>query len=209
MEILYKLLEFLTPYGTYSYFVMLAILLACGFGLPIPEDITLVTGGILAARGICDFWIVLLVGMTGVLAGDSFVFILGRTLGPAVKQRALFKRIVPDRVDERVKGIVQKYGDKVIFMARFMPGLRTPIFLTCGIYHVRFWKFFLLDGTASIISVPVWTFVGYLFGKNLEELEHRIRQFQFGLYALLVVLVVVFVTLTLLKRRALKRVATE
>ena len=101
---------------------------------------------------------------------------------------------------------MQRFGDKVIFMARFMPGLRTPIFMTCGIYQVSFWKFLTLDGIAALISVPVWVYVGVIFGENLELLEQKIRQFQVGIYALLGGLIVLTITYAVVKNRLMKKV---
>jgi membrane protein DedA with SNARE-associated domain len=209
MQLLIDLLNFLTPYGPHSYYVMFAILIACGFGFPMPEDIVLITGGMLASRDITDFWIVNAVCMAGVLGGDSAVFLIGRRFGPGLKQKKFFRRIVSEKIDKRVDRVIQKYGDKVIFMARFMPGLRTPIFMTCGIYQVRYWKFFTLDGLAALISVPLWVYVGLIFGENLEMLERKIKQFQVGIYSLLGALVVVFIVYALVKRKVMSNVTDE
>lgn len=209
MQLLIDLLNFLTPYGPHSYYVMFAILIACGFGFPMPEDIVLITGGMLASRDITDFWIVNAVCMAGVLGGDSAVFLIGRRFGPGLKQKKFFRRIVSEKIDKRVDRVIQKYGDKVIFMARFMPGLRTPIFMTCGIYQVRYWKFFTLDGLAALISVPLWIYVGLIFGENLEMLERKIKQFQVGIYSLLGAVVVLFIVYALVKRRVMSNVTDE
>lgn len=204
MQIMIDLLAFLTPYGTHSYFVMFGILIACGFGFPMPEDVVLISGGILASHAVTNFWGVVVVCMAGVLVGDGIVFSMGRYFGPQIKKKGIFKKIFTEKVDQRAESIIRKYGDKVVFMARFMPGLRTPIFLTCGIYQVKPWKFLLLDGTAALISVPVWIYVGYVFGQNLEELEAKIRHVQFGLYAGLAALIAVFIVVALFKRRIAK-----
>lgn len=209
MRLLIDLLAFLTPYGTYSYYVMFGILLACGFGFPMPEDIVLISGGILAARGITDFWIVNAVCMAGVLVGDGTVFFLGRRFGPAIKAKGVFRKIITDKIDQKVAHIMQRFGDKVIFMARFMPGLRTPIFMTCGIYQVKPWKFFMLDGLAALISVPLWVYVGYFFGMNLEILETRIKQFQYGIYGVLAAAIIAFIAFTVMKKKTMSKIAAE
>jgi membrane protein DedA with SNARE-associated domain len=206
MRILIEFLAFLEPYGTHSYVFMFGVLLLCGFGFPMPEDIVLITGGILSARGITDFWSVNAVCLAGVLVGDGTIYCLGRRYGPAVKQHRFVQKIMSEKMDQRVSYVFNKYGDKVIFMARFMPGLRTPIFLTSGTYQVSAWKFFGLDGLAALISVPLWVWVGHVFGENLEVLEERIRQFQFGIYGLLGLLAVGFVVLAVTKKRIMKRV---
>jgi membrane protein DedA with SNARE-associated domain len=204
MKLLIDLLHFIQPYGIYSYAVIFGVLLACGFGLPMPEDITLVVAGILAARDVIDFNISVVVCMAGVLIGDGTIFYLGSRYGTKLRGTKFFSFILPERRDIAVKAIFDNYGDKVIFMARFMPGLRTPLFFATGSYHVPFWKFLLLDGFAAIISVPLWVYVGYLFGANLEELETVIKKAQFGVYAALIGLIAVFVAAWYAKKRLTK-----
>jgi len=205
MQLLIDLLAFIQPYGAWSYVVIFAVLLACGFGLPIPEDITLVTAGILAARGIIDFNYSIILCMAGVLIGDGTVFMLGRTMGNKLLGSRLGRFIMPAKRDAAVRELVSKYGDKIIFMARFMPGFRTPLFFATGTYHVPFWKFLLLDGLAAILSVPLWIYVGYLFGANLEELEKVIRKFQFGIYASLGVLIIGSIGFIYFRKKAQKK----
>ena len=201
MHLLIELLAFIQPYGTWSYFLIFAVLIACGFGLPIPEDITLVTGGILASRGIIDFNYCIILCMAGVLIGDGIVFMLGRTVGNKLLVTRLGRFIMPEKRDLAVRALVKKYGDKIIFMARFMPGFRTPLFFATGTYHVPFWKFLLLDGFAALISVPLWIYVGYLFGANLEELENVIRHFQVGIYSSLAAIFVAFLGIYFIRKR--------
>ena len=69
MRALLDLLEFLMPYGTHSLIVVFLILLACGFGLPMPEDIILITSGILASHGVVQLHQAQLVCFAGVLIG--------------------------------------------------------------------------------------------------------------------------------------------
>ncbi len=204
MKLLIDLLHFIQPYGIYSYAVILAVLLACGFGLPVPEDITLVTAGILASREVINFKVAVAICLIGVLLGDGTIFFLGSRYGTKLRGSKFFSMILPEGRDAAVKAVIQKYGDKVIFMARFMPGLRTPLFFATGSYHVPFWKFFLLDGLAALISVPLWVYVGYLFGANLEELEVVIKRAQVGIYISLGALVALFIAAYFVKKRFLR-----
>ena len=209
MQLLIDFLNFLQPYGSHSYFFIFGLLIACGFGLPMPEDIILIAGGILASHGVTHFGAVTITCLVGVLIGDGMVFMIGRHLGPRLKNNVLFRKLLSEKRDLQVQGVIHRFGDKVVFVARFMPGLRTPIFVTCGAYHVKLWKFLLLDGLAAIISVPLWVYVGYLFGQNLEELEKRIHQFQFGIYLILGLVILISIAGHVIKKRAYNKVAAE
>ncbi len=201
MELLIWFADLMRPYGTQSYFVMFGVLIACGFGFPMPEDVVLIAGGLLASQGIVDEYVVFIVTMAGVLIGDSSIYFLGRKYGENIKNIGVFKKIITPARSERIEKALQKYGDKVIFIARFLPGLRTPIFLSTGIYRVPYWKFFALDGFAALISVPAWIWVGYAFGNNLEALEKKISQMQMGLYSILGVVIVLIILIFWLKKK--------
>ena len=205
MTLVIELMNQLSPYGTYGYIFMFLILLACGFGFPLPEDVVLVTGGLLASRGVTDFGSTMLVTMAGVLIGDGIVFTIGSKMGPRIKKTKFFKRMMPKKRELQVKQWFDKFGDKVIFFARFAPGLRMPLFLTAGIYQVPMWKFVSLDGFAALISVPVWIWVGYFFGSNLEALEQKMHQMQIGIYSLLALVLVSLVSLWFVKKKVQAR----
>jgi membrane protein DedA with SNARE-associated domain len=201
MDLIINLLEWLTPYGTHSHFLIFGILIACGFGLPLPEDVVLVTAGLLASRGIISVESSVVVTMAGVLLGDGAIFLMGRKMGAAIKNTKIFKKVLSPETDKKIHSVFEKYGDKVIFAARFMPGLRMPLFMSAGIYRVKPWKFFLLDGTAALISVPVWLYVGYVFGKNLELLEEKMSEATYGIYGFLLVLIIVGLCFWFVKKK--------
>jgi membrane protein DedA with SNARE-associated domain len=69
---------------------------------------------------------------------------------------------------------------------------------------VSFWKFLFLDGFAALISVPLWVYVGYLFGANLEELERVVRKAQFGIYAALILIIAAFIAAYFYKKKYLR-----
>ena len=201
MELLLWFADLMRPYGTQSYFVMFGVLIACGFGFPMPEDIVLIAGGLLASQEIVNEYVVFVVTMAGVLMGDSSIYFLGRRYGENIKNIGIFKKIITPSRSERIEKALAKYGDKVIFIARFLPGLRTPIFLSTGIYRVPYWKFLALDGFAALISVPAWIWVGYAFGNNLEALEKKISQMQMGLYSILGIVIVLIILIFWIKKK--------
>ncbi|MCB9229349.1 MAG: DedA family protein [Deltaproteobacteria bacterium] len=201
MKLIIELLNHLTPYGHLGYFIMFAILLACGFGFPMPEDVILISGGILASRGVTDFFMTFVVCMLGVLIGDGIVFSIGRKMGPKIRETRIFRKIMHTNREAQVSRWFTRYGDKVIFFARFAPGLRMPLFMTAGMYQVSFWKFFFLDGFAALISVPVWIWIGYVFGANLELLEEKMKQFQIGIYSVLAAVLVLILAFWYVKKK--------
>lgn len=172
MEILFHLLDF---FGQYGYCAVFLVLLACGFGLPVPEDISLIAGGVICALTQAPGYhhlnvhIMVVVALVGVLSGDSVMFSLGSKLGPRVTRVPLLRRIITPNVYARIQEKAHRYGDKILFIARFLPGLRAPIFVTAGMSHrVSLLKFLCFDGSAALISVPLWIYVGFIGAGDLE-----------------------------------------
>lgn len=189
MDILQILLDLFTGYG---YFAVFIVLLVCGFGVPIPEDITLVAGGIISGLGYTDVHVMFAVGMAGVLVGDGLMFLAGRVYGDRVLR---FKPIAKVMTPERFAAVQEKfarYGNWVLFVARFLPGLRSPIFLTAGLTRrIPYWRFLLMDGFAALISVPVWVYLGYFGARNHEWLMQMVHRGQAGILIAIALLAVV------------------
>jgi len=202
MNLLVTLSDTLMIYGSLSYFLMFLILIACGFGLPLPEDVVLVTGGILVAAGVCTFKGTLAVTLAGVLIGDGIIFHLGRHFGTRITGRWPFKLFLNEERLVKTRAIFANYGHKVIFIARFMPGLRMPTYLTSGSFGVPPWKFWLFDSLAAILSVPLWIYVGKVFGENIEQLEKVMKQMQQGILILVALAVSLLVWVILKKKRS-------
>lgn len=209
------LIEFFTQYGTFAVF---GALILCGFGMPIPEDIILVAGGVLAGMACgSDFTffhalkdcnavhIMFAVAMAGVLIGDSCMYLMGRIFGMKLLNMRFTKKLLPP---ERVHWVQKKflrYGVYFIFIARFMPGLRSPIFIIAGITRrVPFIKFFLTDGFAALISVPLWVYLGFWGERQLSDtgaLERYIKKGQISLLVAVAAVIVVTGIIIYIKNR--------
>ena len=70
--------------GFFAYVTVFGILVACGLGVPLPEDISLILGGFLAHKGAANLTVMMVVGFLGILVGDSLIFYAGRRLGSKV-----------------------------------------------------------------------------------------------------------------------------
>jgi len=203
MEPLTWLVSFFTEYG---YWAVFGVLLACGFGLPIPEDISLVAGGIISGLQFTHVHTMFFVGMAGVLLGDGVVFLTGRLLGQRAFSLPLVRRLMTPERYTAVQGKFARHGRWVIFAGRFMPGLRTPIFLTAGATRqVGILQFFLMDGFAALISVPVWVYLGYLGADNREWLLRMIKRGQAASLIFLALIILAALVFFYLRKRNRKQ----
>jgi membrane protein DedA with SNARE-associated domain len=199
MELLERLV---TVFAENGYLAVFIALLLCGAGVPLPEDISLVAGGVIAGLGYANVHVMFAIGMAGVLVGDAGMFLLGHHYGARILQWRLVARVLTPARYAKVQEKFERYGNRLMFFARFLPGMRTAVFITAGTTHrVSFLRFFLLDGLAALISVPFWVYLGYFGADNHEWLAMWIRRGQNGLWLLGAVLVVIVLVLWWRRKR--------
>lgn len=185
------------------------VLVLCGLGLPIPEDIVLVSAGALAemeGRGWIEASIVM---YAGVMLGDSTIFFAGRYFGVRLRTARWFQKIFSEKKQAKVEMLFERYHSMVLFVGRFLPGLRAPIFFTAGSTRVSYWKFFFFDGLAAIISVPFFVWLGHWlwakFKDDISELERvlsRTHSYTIMIASIILLVVVLAVLRLIRKHRA-------
>jgi membrane protein DedA with SNARE-associated domain len=205
MEWLLAHLTSLSPSSVYE--TLAGILLLCGLGLPIPEDITLISAGYLAHKGVVNVHTVFVVCFLAVLAGDSVAFVMGRLFGSRLLQSRLAQRVFRPRKQIRVRAYFRKFGSKVIFVARFLPGLRFSIFLSAGTLRLRPSVFIIYDSLAALVSVPALVYLAWIFGEHIDHVIAWARRSEYGILVLVLIVVAWFAIKMLRKRR--KEAATK
>ncbi|MEJ1972341.1 MAG: DedA family protein [Lacunisphaera sp.] len=183
------------------------VLILCGLGLPVPEDVVLVAAGALAETDGRTWLETSVVMYAGVMLGDSTIFFAGRYFGGKLRNSRWFQRNFSAKKQARVEGLFERYHSTVLFVGRFLPGLRAPIFFTAGSTRVKFWKFFLFDGLAALISVPFFVWLGHWlwaeFSEDLTQLEHALaRTHSISLLVAGVILLVVGLVVVRLVRKS-------
>jgi membrane protein DedA with SNARE-associated domain len=203
MDFLDLLIQLFTRHG---YVAVFAVLMICSLGVPIPEDISLVAGGVIAGLGYADVRVMCIVGLAGVLLGDALMFLVGRYFGARAMRLRWVAALLTPRRYAQVQEKFDRYGNRLMFIARFLPGMRTAVFLSAGMtQRVSFLRFALFDGFAALISVPFWVWLGYYGAENREWLLAWIKRGQSSI-AVLVGLLVVGVCWIVWRRAQQRRV---
>jgi len=151
-----------------SYAGVVLILLASGFGLPIPEDLPLILGGYLCGKGNANIWIMVPVTLVAVLVADMIVFLIGRRYGHHVPRLPLFRTFLGEKRLAKAAKYFESHGGKTLFLARFMPGLRAPCYFSAGLFNISVWKMLMIDAAAAILSVPMWVLTSWYFAKTYD-----------------------------------------
>jgi len=179
------LAKIILDYGTWTYGILFVVIFV-ETGLVVmpflPGDSLLFAAGTFAALGSLNVWG--LVGLLFVAAvlGDAVNYSIGHYLGERAYNIKWIKREYLDKTHE----FFEKHGGKAIFLARFVPIVRTFAPFVAGIGKMTYGYF----ATYNIVGGGTWvltfTLLGYFFG-NLEFVK---KNFEFVIVAIILISVV-------------------
>ena len=171
------MLERLIDLGSLPALVL--ALLVAGFGVPIPEDVVLLAGGVFAHRSNVDWWWVLGTVYLSAILADCILFAVVRIWGEAWLGHAPLRWLVTTKRRERVRRLLSRHGARAVFIGRHLGGLRAVVFALAALEGVRFRVFVLYDALAGLLTVPFVFALGYLgsshasaVARGLASAEH-------------------------------------
>ena len=188
----------------YVYLGMYGMMLASAFGLPIPEEITLISVGFLAFMGsrpdlfppptpdasVVNVHEAALLAFIAVVGSDTLIYGLGRTFGRKILRYTWIQKMFPTSSQTKVQRWTSSYGPLAVFIFRFTPGIRFPGHLFCGMMKYDLWKFLVIDGVAALISVPTQIYLIAFYGDHILSV---LKQFKIVILSLLTFVVIVIV----------------
>lgn len=199
------MLDLLLNHGSLA--LIAAALLVAGLGVPLPEDPLLLAAGVVShLQGI---WLpgVIVGAASTILAADLTLFSLARRLGPSVLDRPLLGRLLSTERRARLEELFARRGDVVVFTARHLPGLRTPVFVLAGLHGMRPSRFVLWDGLGLLITAPLMVSAGWLGSAHVDLVARELSRAEHWLGAVL--LLGGLITWWLLALRRRRRITKE
>ena len=147
--------------------------------LPVPSMVLLVTVGALAAHGLEDLhiWLVILAGVTGCLLADSFWFWLGRRWGSGVIRLVCSFTVDPQKSRESSHRIFDKWGLWLLTVAKFVPGLDGVAPPLAGAQGSTVRGFLSYDAIGSFLWTSMYVLVGFVFADEVSSAMRVIQRF--------------------------------
>ncbi|MFY0569170.1 DedA family protein [Archangium lansingense] len=162
--------------AAFSYPAVFLLLVLCGVGVPLSEELVMITGGLVVAHSGASLMTMVLAAYLGIVVGDSALYRIGRSLGPRVfSHPKMAKMLTPARI-ELLQKMFARRGAVAVFLARFLPGLRAPAFLLAGATGLPYRQFVLADATAAWVPALGMTWLGFRFGPQvLTDVQGGLR----------------------------------
>jgi membrane protein DedA with SNARE-associated domain len=183
------------------YAALVGMMFMSAIGLPLPEEVTLVSIGVLAFMGanpqhfpppfegapVVNVHTAAIVAVFAVFGSDFLIYMVGKIWGRRVLNTAFMKRIISPEMMNRVEAWTKKYGAYACGIFRFTPGIRFPGHLACGMMHFPIWKFALIDGIAVMVSVPTQIYLLAIYGEPIIKRLHQFKMVLFGVIGIVLI----------------------
>ena len=194
---------------SYTYPVLLLLVLLESLGVPLPGEIALVTAAAYSSSGHISIFIVIVLAALGAIVGGVLGYWIGIKGGlPLVTRYGSYIGVRKSHVD-RAHAFFERNGSETILFGRFVAILRTWAAIVAGAAAMSFTKFVTYNTIGSIVWAIVFGWLGYYFGRDLPLLEKYISRASFGVLILGAIVIAILVVIKRKKSKAAAQMGEE
>lgn len=205
-EIIEPILDFVTfVISNLGYPGVIFLMILDSAMIPIPSEIILVFSGYLVTTGTFEPISVILAGSFGNVVGSIMTYYFGLKFGRLFVLRFGKYFFIKENHLEYTEKLFQKYGDKISFLGRLLPAIRTYISLPCGIAKINLFKYSIYTFFGSLIWNTMFTYIGIQLGSNWKDIDNYSIYLEIVSVCVIVAFIIWFITKTLKKRNLDKK----
>lgn len=194
----HEIVGFLLKHG---YALLFGWVLGEQLGLPIPSVPILLAAGALAGSRQMYFSLALFISIFAAVISDVTWYEIGKRKGSAVLQLLCRISLEPDSCVRRTESLYEKYGEKSLLWAKFVPGLNTAAPPVAGMFGMPMWRFLIFDTMGSILWAGSFLGLGWLFSDALEDVARYAERFGFWLLVLVALALAAYIVKKYNERR--------
>ena len=143
---------------------------------PFPSEVAMIPAGYLASQGSMNLYLVILIGVSGSLAGALFNYYLAKHYGRRVVIRFGRYFFFDEAKLEKMERFFYKHGSFSTLTSRLIPGIRQFISLPAGLSKMPISAFVIYTTIGAGIWVIILALLGYLIGQNQELINEYLHQ---------------------------------
>lgn len=167
---MFDLVQIIQTVGYWGLFAVVFAESGLFFGFFLPGDSVLFTAGFLASQGVFNVTVLVVSLSIAAITGDSVGYAFGRKVGPVIFSKKESRFFRPSHVQKAHEFFLQ-YGKKAIFMARFLPVVRTFVPIVAGVAEMPYKSFFAYNIFGGLTWVVGITYLGYFLGKQIPNAD--------------------------------------
>lgn len=162
--------------GQFGYFALFFMLWLGIVGMPIPDEVIVLSAGVLTSLGVLHVVPAFVATYMGVVSGLSLGYVLGRWLGaPALNW--IGKKKGMNKYVDRAQALLDRYGSYALCISYFLPVVRHVVPYLVGIGKMTFRRYALFSYTTGLVWTLILFFAGNLMGNNVERLNAFVSMF--------------------------------
>jgi len=139
-------------------------------------ELGLIMGGIMSKLGYMNLYLAIFIAGLGGFVGDQIYFYIGRYNREYIREKMHKQH---DKF-EKAHFLLEKYGWPMIFIQRYMYGLRTVIPISIGLTHYSAKKYAFINFISAQIWASITIILAYIFGDELLKMINIIKTFLFS-----------------------------
>ncbi len=178
-----KLIPLIETVGYIGVFGMIFAETGLLVGFFFPGDTLLFAAGLLASKGIFNIYILLIGASLMAILGDTCGYWIGKKIGPKIFTREdslFFKKAYVTRAHH----FTQKHGKKTIFLARYIPIVRTFAPVVAGVGEMPYRTFLAYNIAGGIVWCLSIGLAGYFLGTSVTNIDKYILPIVIGIFVL-------------------------
>jgi membrane protein DedA with SNARE-associated domain len=165
---------------TFGYAIVAVFILLEYTGLPIPGETALLVAAGFAGAGKLSITTLICIAAGSAFLGYACSYWLGMLFGKGFVERWGRYIGLDQKRTQKMEGFFTRHGALTVFIGRFVSVLRAYIALFAGISRMPYIPFMIFNALGAIAWALIFGTMGYLFGQNLDEVEHFIHIFGWG-----------------------------
>ena len=162
--------------ASYGYAVLFFLVGLESLGIPLPGETALVTAAAFAALGHLSIYTVIATAIAAAIIGDNGGYWIGRRGGIALVRHYGRLLHLNESHLARAHTFFERHGPKTVFIGRFIALLRTWAAVLAGAAHMPYGTFMLYNALGAVSWAVIVGTLGYVFSRNLPQLEHYVGQ---------------------------------
>ncbi|MFC5530276.1 bifunctional DedA family/phosphatase PAP2 family protein [Cohnella yongneupensis] len=161
----------------YGYVILFGSLLLEMLALPLPGEIIMTYAGLIVHEGKLNWLLSILTGGAGATIGMTIAYWIGYRLGnPFFEKYGSRVHFGPEKLSSLSRWF-GRYGNKMLFIAYFIPGVRHLTGYFSGTTRLSFRKYALFAYSGAFFWVSLFITLGKLLGPKWEQYHHAINRY--------------------------------
>jgi membrane protein DedA with SNARE-associated domain len=198
-----QLIQWISEYGYLALFFCLWLGIV---GMPIPDEVIVMTGGLVSSLGVLQIAPSFLVTYFGVVSGLSIGYTLGRCYGVTWTKKLQEKeKWKPYFI--RSEKLVDKYGKYALIVSYFLPVVRHVIPYVVGSHKMKFSQYALYSYSIGLLWTGAFFWLGYQFGEAIPAIAATSRNWGYIALGVILLSIVIFQIVRAYRQKKMAKVS--